>query len=85
MTRSKKSRKRPPGAQALFDWRTANGLTQMDVCRKLDLDTGRYSAYETGRMFPGLKMAARIQVVTGGVVRATMLVKDPETARALAS
>lgn len=77
--------KRPPGAQALYDWRKANDLTQVDVCQRLDLDGGRYSAYETGRLTPGLEIAAKIQVVTGGKVPAVLWVRNPETARALAS
>ncbi len=88
MTRAKKSpakRERNQGAQALYDWRISQGLTQLEVCTRLNLDGGRYSAYETGRLTPGLEIAAKIQVVTEGDVPATLWVKDPETARALAS
>lgn len=80
-----KGRKRTPGARLLLDWRTSRSLTQMQVCEMLHMDGGRYSAYETGRLTPGLEIAAKIEVVTEGAVPVTVWVKDPATAKALAS
>lgn len=58
----------PSGARRLRAWRKKNGLVQSAACTMVGVDHGRYSAYETGRMIPGARVAMRIEVATGGDV-----------------
>lgn len=50
------------------DWRGERKQADVIGRNVLDLDGGRYSAYETGRMRPGLDVAARIAKITRGAV-----------------
>lgn len=58
------------GAQLLKAWRAARGLTQFELCKTLDIPPSQLSRYENGST-PSLKLANRIQSVTGGYIPTT--------------
>lgn len=63
------------GSQLLRAWRTAHGCTQFELCKRLDVPTSQLSRYENGQT-PSLKLANRIQSVTGGYVPTTAWEQD---------
>ena len=67
------------GSRLLSQWRANAGITQREAIgpSMLDLDHGRYSAFEGGRARPGLETAVRIERITGVPVE-SWLQPDPE-------
>ncbi len=59
-----------PGHALLRGWRESLGLTQVEFAKKLGVPQTSLSAYETGRLRPGLDVALRIEAKTDGAVKA---------------
>lgn len=66
MARTKPRTPPPSGPDLLKAWR--GGRTQSAACAIVGLDPATYNAFESGRMRPGLKRAAKIEAGTGGAV-----------------
>jgi transcriptional regulator with XRE-family HTH domain len=59
-----------PGRLATWRRKILKG-TQRDAAERIGIDHTKYSAFETRRARPSLDVAAQIEAVTGGYVRAT--------------
>jgi transcriptional regulator with XRE-family HTH domain len=71
------------GAEAMLAYRRQHGVTQSQAARASNLDTMLWSRYERAERIPGLENAHRIEVSTGGEVRAEWFLEqktfDPTT------
>lgn len=57
-------------AVALREWRKRLGISQTKAAAALGVDQARYSQFERGVRKPGRTIATRIEIGTGGIVKA---------------
>ena len=72
-----------PGGKLLKEWREERkkidpAFTQRAICDRIRTDQASLCAFESGRERPGLALALRIELLTGGAVRPVHWAKKSE-------